>query len=47
MTGDEHKILNLWREMVGDPEYTPIDLSDYWPAVLGSFTGTTLARLVV
>ncbi len=38
MNGDERQILNLWREMVGDPDYVAEDLDDYWPAVLGSFT---------
>lgn len=38
MTGDEEKILNLWCELVGDPEYKPVDLSGVWPVQLGSFT---------
>jgi hypothetical protein len=38
MTGDTDKILNLWRELVGDPEFVPEDLSGVWPVQLGSAT---------
>lgn len=38
MSGDEEKILNLWRELTGDPSYVPEDLNDVWVAVLGSHT---------
>lgn len=38
MSGDEAKILNLWREMVGDPEFVEEDLSDVWAVALGSVT---------
>lgn len=38
MTGDEAKIMNLWREMVGDPEFVPEDLSGVWAVQLGSVT---------
>lgn len=38
MQGDEAKILNLWREMVGDPAYVEDDLSDIWAVQLGSLT---------
>lgn len=38
MTGDETKILNLWRELTGDPSYVPEDLSGVWPVQLGSHT---------
>lgn len=38
MTGDEAKILDLWREMVGDPAWTPEDLSGVWPVQLGIAT---------
>lgn len=38
MTGDETKILNLWREMIGDPAFVPEDLSGVWPVQLGSVT---------
>lgn len=36
MTGDTEKILQLYREMIG--EALPIDLSDVWPVQLGSAT---------
>lgn len=38
MTGDEGKIMNLWRELVGDPAFVEEDLSDVWPVQLGSHT---------
>lgn len=38
MTGDEAKILNLWREMIGDPDFVPEDLSDVWAVQLGAHT---------
>lgn len=38
MTGDAEKIMNLWREMVGDPAYIEEDLSDVWAVQLGSHT---------
>lgn len=38
MTGDAEKIINLWREMVGDPNYIEEDLSDVWPVQLGNAT---------
>jgi predicted phage-related endonuclease len=38
MTGDERKIMELWREMVGDPGFEPKDLSDVWAVQLGSHT---------
>lgn len=38
MTGDNDKILNLWRELVGDPAYVEEDLSDVWAVQLGSCT---------
>jgi predicted phage-related endonuclease len=40
MTGDQAKILNLWREMVGDPAAVTEDLSGVWPVQLGSTTET-------
>lgn len=38
MTGDNDKILNLWRELVGDPAYVEEDLLDVWAVQLGSCT---------
>lgn len=38
MTGDADKIMNLWRELVGDPAFVPEDLSDIWAVQLGSHT---------
>jgi predicted phage-related endonuclease len=38
MTGDQEKILNLWRELVGDPAFVPEDLTDVWAVQLGSWT---------
>lgn len=38
MTGEEEKILNLWRELVGDPGFVPEDLSGVWPVQLGTCT---------
>lgn len=38
MTGDEKKIMDLWRGMVGDPDYMPEDLSDVWAVQLGAHT---------
>lgn len=38
MTGDQDKILNLWRELVGDPAFAPEDLSGVWAIQLGSCT---------
>lgn len=38
MTGDAEKITNLWREMVGDPDFIQEDLSDVWAVQLGSHT---------
>lgn len=38
MTGDQKKMLNLWRELVGDPDYEPTDFSNIWPVALGSTT---------
>lgn len=38
MTGDAEKILNLWRELTGDPSYAAEDLSGVWPVQLGSHT---------
>jgi hypothetical protein len=38
MSGNEARILNLWRELVGDPKYVPDDLSKVWPVRLGEAT---------
>ena len=38
MTADRAKIMNLWREMVGDPGYIEADLSGIWAVRLGAFT---------
>lgn len=38
MRGDEAKIMALWSEMVGDPDFVPDDLSGVWPVRLGEAT---------
>ncbi len=38
MTGDKDKMLNLWRELGGDPAFVPDDLSDIWAVRLGEIT---------
>lgn len=38
MTGDEAKIMDLWREMIGDPAYQPDALSAVWPVRMGETT---------
>jgi hypothetical protein len=38
MGGDAAKILNLWREMIGDPAFVAEDLSGVWPVRLGEAT---------
>ena len=38
MDGTQAEILNLWRELVGDPKWVPEDLSQVWPVQLGSAT---------
>lgn len=38
MNGDEAKIRNLWREMIGDPDFVPDDLSGVWAVQLGTCT---------
>jgi hypothetical protein len=40
MNGDAEKILNLWRELTGDPSFVPEDLSGIWAVQLGSHTET-------
>lgn len=38
MKDDEAALLNLWRELVGDPAFVPDDLSGVWPVQLGTVT---------
>lgn len=38
MTGDEQKLMDLWRLMVGDPDYVAENLDNVWPVQLGSAT---------
>lgn len=38
VSGDKDRILNLWREMIGDPAYVEPDFSDNWQVQLGSVT---------
>lgn len=36
--GDENAIINLWREVSGDPSFIELDFSDNWPVQLGTIT---------
>jgi YqaJ-like viral recombinase domain len=38
MNGSTEDIINLWRAMIGDPDYVPDDLTWVWPVQLGSVT---------
>jgi len=38
VSGDKDRILNLWREMIGSPDYVEPDFSDNWPVRLGETT---------
>lgn len=38
MTGDKAKIMEVWRELCGDPQYVEPDLSEIWAVRLGSCT---------
>lgn len=38
VNGDKARILELWKELVGDPSYVAPDFSDNWPVQLGSAT---------
>lgn len=38
MSGNSAKIINLWRELIGDPDYKREDLDGVWPVALGSHT---------
>jgi hypothetical protein len=37
MAGDEPRILNEWRRLVGDPAYEAPDFSDNWPVKFGQY----------
>src|SRR5678815_3684349 len=38
MTGDQQKLLNAWRLLIGDTEYVVEDLSGIWAVQLGAIT---------
>lgn len=38
MSGNPEKIRDLWRELIGDPDFVRPDLSHIWPVRLGSHT---------
>lgn len=38
MSGSRAKIINIWRELIGDPDYVRDNLDDVWPVQLGSVT---------
>lgn len=38
MNGTDSDVHDLWRELIGDPEYSATDLSNVWAVALGSFT---------
>lgn len=38
MNGTDSDVYDLWRELIGDPEYRAADLSRVWPVALGSHT---------
>lgn len=38
MRGEPEPIRELWRELIGDPTWTPKDLSNVWPVRLGAAT---------
>jgi len=38
VSGDKQKVLDLWKEMIGDQGYVEPDLSDVWPVQLGIAT---------
>src|SRR4051812_23031380 len=37
VAGDEARILNEWRRLIGDPSYVPENVADNWPVQLGSY----------
>lgn len=38
MTGDKEKILDLWKELIGDPSWVAPDFEDNWPVKFGEAT---------
>ena len=40
VAGDEADLLDLWRELVGDPSYHAPDFDSIWPVQLGTVTET-------
>lgn len=38
MNGSERDLYDLWRELLGDPDYQPANLDNIWPVALGSLT---------
>ena len=38
MSGDAAKVMDLWREMIGDPSYIEPDFREVWPVQLGVAT---------
>ncbi len=40
MAGDESRIMEEWRRLIGDPEHVEPDFSDNWPVQFGSFIET-------
>ena len=44
VSGDKDRIINLWRELVGDPQFVEPNFDDVWPVQLGVATeGLNLA----
>jgi YqaJ-like viral recombinase domain len=40
MSGDDEKVMRLWKMHIGDPSYVDEDLSGVWPVRLGELTET-------
>src|SRR5882762_4024746 len=38
VSGDKERIINLWKEMIGDPSFVPPNFDDNWPVKLGETT---------
>ena len=38
VSGDKEKVLDVWKELVGDPSWIEPDFSDNWPVQLGEAT---------